>query len=484
MFLQIRLTNHVLHLFQLSSFSLINSLYVHLFHLFNSLNVHIRLVDLKSYNNRKIAEKIYSRFTPKYWQYFCEYDLSRQYNDYNSNENRNENSNENRIDRDDICQSSYDIKNSEHHQNMNVHSVIKHDNLVHVISSTEDYLLYEYCDWTLEDLLMESKSKLTNETSEKIYTFASSHTQIVDQLNSSPSIDKEFSNNSELNEKISSSNINNGNTQIQQYSIKNKLFYDINMFKYRTYLMKQLLEGINYLHSNGWIHRDLKPSNIFVNNDCRLMIGDLDLLANANEILEDGSTTPIQTLNYTSPEILFGENFYSESIDIWSFGVIFFELMVGEPLFTSVSQIDLICQISTIIGPPSEEVWPKFSTYPSSQYFTFTGEDTLHQRIHEKLKGKLSNHILDLFEDLLRKILIYDFSKRISAEDALKHPFFLEMDISDSIESDLIEVNSYTIDSNTNKDLNMNKKRKRCNEFTTFQKVKRSTQDKIDPIKK
>ena len=95
------------------------------------------------------------------------------------------------------------------------------------------------------------------------------------------------------------------------------------------YFMYQILLGLSYLHSCEIIHRDLKPGNILVNRNCDLKICDLGLARNISNELTDY----VVTRWYRAPELILMYTEYTYTIDIWSLGCIFAELLNGKPLF-------------------------------------------------------------------------------------------------------------------------------------------------------
>jgi serine/threonine protein kinase len=67
---------------------------------------------------------------------------------------------------------------------------------------------------------------------------------------------------------------------------------------------------------------------------------------------------------YMAPEMLFGRRNYGPEVDIWAFGCIFAELLVGLPLFTGKGEIDQIIQIANLMGSPTEDNWPEVKKLP------------------------------------------------------------------------------------------------------------------------
>jgi len=109
---------------------------------------------------------------------------------------------------------------------------------------------------------------------------------------------------------------------------------------------KQLLTGIDYLHSKQIIHRDIKPANIFVNGE-NLVIGDLGhakKLETSVSRIHD-SQKGFGTRAYFPPERNNGQVVYTYKIDIWCFGCVLFEMIKLERLFNQINEQELTNRI-------------------------------------------------------------------------------------------------------------------------------------------
>ncbi|OQS03258.1 serine/threonine protein kinase, partial [Thraustotheca clavata] len=187
------------------------------------------------------------------------------------------------------------------------------------------------------------------------------------------------------------------------------------------YLMYQLLCGIRYIHSANVLHRDLKPSNVLINSDCFIKICDFGLARFAtDQDLEEGLSEYVVTRWYRAPELLLA-NTYATSIDVWSVGCIFGELLGRRVLFPGKSYVDQLKVIIEVVGTPSTF---SFCDNPSAR--RFAGRQLLTQSpyIEKVAWTEIFPHANPEALSLLDKLLQFDPSERITAEEALQHPYF------------------------------------------------------------
>jgi serine/threonine protein kinase len=192
------------------------------------------------------------------------------------------------------------------------------------------------------------------------------------------------------------------------------------------FFLYQILRGMKYIHSAGILHRDLKPRNLLVNSNCDLKICDFGLArADIPELYEAGAMTDyISTRWYRAPELLLGSEDYSNSVDMWSIGCIFAEMLIRKPLLPgqdSENQLELIVEL---LGMPDKKFISNFSGGRLTEVFKNLSSD-------KNEKGEFKNIFGSVEEkeavSLLKKMLRYEPNKRITIEKALEHPFLADL---------------------------------------------------------
>ncbi|KAI9986039.1 hypothetical protein PInf_024881 [Phytophthora infestans] len=190
-------------------------------------------------------------------------------------------------------------------------------------------------------------------------------------------------------------------------------------------LLYQILDAVAYCHRRGVLHRNLKLRHLLIQmseegnlSDATLQISDF-ALARATGIPGQAYTDEVVTRWYRAPELLMGVVEYSSAVGMWSVGCIFAEMIRGEALFTGVSEIDQLFQIFSKLSTPTLETWPGFSSLPNYQ-FEFP-------HFERRPTATLFPDASDLGIDLLAKLLTYNSNERISAEEALGHPYFFDV---------------------------------------------------------
>jgi mitogen-activated protein kinase 15 len=198
----------------------------------------------------------------------------------------------------------------------------------------------------------------------------------------------------------------------------------------KTYICYQIFSALTYLHSLGVVHRDLKPANILINSECIIKLADFGLARTVTEKTTDSCpimTEYVATKIYRAPEVLLGSSTYSYPIDIWSVGCIVAELFASKPpklLMHSTNVVEQLERYFKIFGKPSEE---DLAFTPISKPLEILKE--LKPKDRFPLSSFLGRTDAELI-DLITRCLTYNPQKRITALEAIGHPFFKSKTIS------------------------------------------------------
>ncbi|NXK45932.1 MK15 kinase, partial [Chauna torquata] len=199
---------------------------------------------------------------------------------------------------------------------------------------------------------------------------------------------------------------------------KGNLLKDI----HKCYILYQLLKATKFIHSGNVIHRDQKPSNILLDADCFVKLCDFGLARSLCQMNEDQGnpalTEYVATRWYRAPEILLSSRSYTKGVDMWSIGCILGELLLGKPLFPGTSTVNQIEQILRVIPAPSrEDILAMQSDYRASVINCMNSRQRV--TFEEILPSSTPLPALDL----LKKLLVFNPDKRLTAEEALQHPY-------------------------------------------------------------
>jgi glycogen synthase kinase 3 beta len=187
---------------------------------------------------------------------------------------------------------------------------------------------------------------------------------------------------------------------------------------YTKMYMYQVARALAYIHAVGICHRDIKPQNLL-----------LDTSTHAVKLCDFGSAKPlvkgepniayICSRYYRAPELIFGATSYTTAIDTWSFGCVFAEMILGQPIFPGESNVDQLVEIIKVVGTPTRE-----EIYAMNPNYTDFHFPAIKPHPWAKVfKSRAPPEAVDLISKLLR----YSPTQRLTPLQACAHPFFDEL---------------------------------------------------------
>ncbi|XP_019103633.1 serine/threonine-protein kinase AFC3 isoform X3 [Beta vulgaris subsp. vulgaris] len=210
------------------------------------------------------------------------------------------------------------------------------------------------------------------------------------------------------------------------------------------------------MHELNYIHTDLKPENILlVSSEC-VKIPNWERISqemhfsclpksSSIKLIDFGSTvhdnpnhsSTVSTRHYRAPEVILGLG-WSYPCDLWGIGCILVELCSGRALFQTHENLEHLAMMERVLGPLPQYMIQK-ATRGAEKYFrqgsrlnwpegAESRESSRAVQKLEHLEDLISRHVNSskscLFIDLLYKLLRFDPSQRLTAKEALNHPFF------------------------------------------------------------
>ncbi|XP_036597713.1 mitogen-activated protein kinase 15 [Trichosurus vulpecula] len=207
-------------------------------------------------------------------------------------------------------------------------------------------------------------------------------------------------------------------TDLHSVIRKGNLLKDI----HKCYILYQLLRATKFIHSGNVIHRDQKPSNVLLDADCCVKLCDFGLARSLSQLHEEPGnpalTEYVATRWYRAPEILLSSHRYTQGVDMWSLGCILGEMLLGRPLFpgtSTLNQLELI--LAAIPAPSKEDLLAIGSDFSASVLHRMGPRQLL--TLDSRLPPTTPPEALDL----LQRLLVFDPEKRLTADEALRHPY-------------------------------------------------------------
>src|SRR5438105_8604140 len=162
-----------------------------------------------------------------------------------------------------------------------------------------------------------------------------------------------------------------------------------------------MIEGIEYMHKQGFAHRDLKPDNVLLDDKFNLMIADFGFAAPLQGKYGSGFLrTKCGTKPYMAPEIHAGKPYKGDEVDLFAAAIILFIMVAGTPPFNAAK---------------SDEYYYKF---------IYNNDWNRFWPYHYQSKPSKHNFFSDSFKDLIQSMFAFDPSKRLPLAAIKEHPWY------------------------------------------------------------
>lgn len=194
--------------------------------------------------------------------------------------------------------------------------------------------------------------------------------------------------------------------------------YDVRFYMY------ELLKALDFAHSNGVIHRDVKPQNVMIDHKKRILrLIDWGLAEFYHPEME--YNVRVASRHYKGPELLVGLKDYDYSLDMWSFGCMLAGIIFRkQPFFCGRDNQHQLVKIAKVLG--TEKLDAYLDTYGLTLDAHF--QEMIGTHAVKPWSGfvKNKNKTLAVPEaiDLLEVLLKYDHQERLTAKEAMQHPYF------------------------------------------------------------